>query len=138
MGVNVQPLCSCKSGAVCPLVWDPFDGRTILHGNDQYKVIKSIMFKFDHNHSIINYFHMKYCDGAPRLKQCSYNDIAYTTYTEMSMITMKTTVNSNHVHCICPATHIFIRNTTKFHQFDNGISAIITTHFCKLVSRSEN
>ena len=24
--------------SACPTAWDPFDGQTVVHGNDQYKV----------------------------------------------------------------------------------------------------
>lgn len=37
-GVNSQQTCHCPARQSCPLSWDPFDGQTIVHGNDQYKV----------------------------------------------------------------------------------------------------
>lgn len=37
-GVNSEQLCRCPDDVRCPLVWDPLDGRTVSHGNDQYKV----------------------------------------------------------------------------------------------------
>ncbi len=38
MGISSQPICRCKAGISCPLNWNPLDGRTVMHGNDQYKV----------------------------------------------------------------------------------------------------
>ena len=38
MGISSQPICKCKGPVQCPLIWNPMDGRTVSHGNDQYKV----------------------------------------------------------------------------------------------------
>ncbi|RWS26664.1 hypothetical protein B4U80_11591 [Leptotrombidium deliense] len=67
-GISTQEICRCSNGVTCPLVWDPLDSRTISHGNDQYK----------------------YCTEAPKLHPCTQDDVAFTTYTEMSSLTMET------------------------------------------------
>ncbi|CAG2175369.1 unnamed protein product, partial [Oppiella nova] len=109
MGISSQPLCKCRGGVQCPMMWNPMDGRTVSHGNDQYK----------------------YCNRAPRLNYCGKEEIVYTTYLETSMLTMRTLMNTNHIHCLCPAHHLFVRNDTKFHDLDDGTSIIGTTFQCK-------
>lgn len=37
-GINAMQTCRCRGQVSCPLAWDPYDGQTIVHGNDQYKV----------------------------------------------------------------------------------------------------
>lgn len=41
-GINREELCKCRHSR-CPLEWDPLDGRTIMHGFDQYKVCTLIV-----------------------------------------------------------------------------------------------
>ncbi|RWS10704.1 hypothetical protein B4U79_14835 [Dinothrombium tinctorium] len=114
-GISTQAICRCRNGITCPLVWDPFDSRTISHGNDQYK----------------------YCTEAPKLRPCTEDDMAFTTYTEMSSLTMETLVNNNQVHCHCPAKYLLVRNSTQFHEFNNVVSVIATTSLCKPPPRCE-
>jgi hypothetical protein len=115
MGISSQPICRCKAGISCPLNWNPLDGRTVMHGNDQYK----------------------YCNRAPKLNLCNKEEIVYTTYLETSMVTMKTLINTNHIHCYCPAYHLFIRNNTKFHDLEDGTTIIGTSFQCKPPPRCE-
>lgn len=77
---------------------------------------------------------LQYCDRAPKLNICSRDEIVYTTYMEMSMISMETLINTNHIHCLCPGTQLFIRNNTKFHDLEDGNTVIATSFQCKPVS----
>lgn len=76
----------------------------------------------------------QYCESAPILKPCAKDEIAYSTYMEMSMLTMDTLVNNNRLHCQCPGTHLLVRNNTKFLETEDGVSLITTTHKCSSVS----
>lgn len=108
-GVNSEQLCRCPDDVRCPLVWDPLDGRTVSHGNDQYK----------------------YCERSPRLSVCSTEEVVYSSYVEMSFATSGKLVNTAHVHCLCPPTHIFAQNQTKFHQYNNGVTSMAVSSLCK-------
>ncbi|XP_064456335.1 U-scoloptoxin(11)-Ssd3a-like [Ornithodoros turicata] len=106
-GVNAEPLCRCRAGNECPLVWDPLDGRTVSHGNDQYK----------------------YCERAPRLSTCTTEEVVYSSRSFIT--TSGSMANVVRIHCLCPPTHIFARNHTKFHQSDDGITSMVVTSLCK-------
>ncbi|XP_054168960.1 uncharacterized protein LOC128966170 [Oppia nitens] len=119
MGISWQPICRCRGGGhggsgggggvQCPMMWNPMDGRTISHGNDQYK----------------------YCNRAPILKHCGKDDIVYTSYLETSYLTMDINVNTNHIHCQCPGHHLFVRNGTTFDDIDDTTAIIATQYQCK-------
>ncbi|XP_022255206.1 protein giant-lens-like [Limulus polyphemus] len=109
-GWSYQELCSCQNGFSCPLVWNVRDGHTISHGNDQYK----------------------YCEEAPRLKLCTNKDVVYSNYLEMSDFTGETLTNTVRIHCKCPATHKFARNSSSFSQYEQGVTAISVKSHCKL------
>ncbi|KAI1303061.1 hypothetical protein HDE_02406 [Halotydeus destructor] len=66
---------------------------------------------------------------------CSKDEIAYTTYMEMSMVTMDTVANENRLHCQCPGNHIFVRNETKFLDTEDGMSIIATAYKCSFPPR---
>ena len=54
------------------------------------------------------------------------------------MVTFMTVVNTNHIHCLCPAHHLFVRNSTKFLDLEDGTSIIGTAFQCKPVSECNN
>ncbi|XP_023222211.1 uncharacterized protein LOC111623746 [Centruroides sculpturatus] len=107
-GVSSIELCRCPDES-CPLIWDLMDGRTIAHGNDQYK----------------------YCSSSPQLELCNTHDTVYSSYVEMSALTGQTLISNIYVHCVCPPTYLFTPNNTVFHQYQNGIMAIRTSYLCK-------
>ncbi|XP_076373349.1 U-scoloptoxin(11)-Sm5a-like isoform X2 [Tachypleus tridentatus] len=108
-GWSYQELCSCQNGFSCPLVWNGRDGHTISHGNDQYK----------------------YCEKAPRLKLCTNKGVVYSNYLEVSDFTGETLINTVRIHCKCPATYKFARNSTSFSQQAQGITTISVKSHCK-------
>ncbi|XP_077544281.1 U-scoloptoxin(11)-Sm5a-like isoform X1 [Haemaphysalis longicornis] len=108
-GINAEQLCRCPDGLTCPLDWDPLDGRTVSHGNDQYK----------------------YCRRAPRLQRCMRDEVVYSTSVQMLMLTGIKLENTARLYCSCPPTHVFYRNQTSHQQYDNGLTVIHVNTLCK-------
>lgn len=82
---------------------------------------------------VIGLISSQYCGRAPKVPMCGKDDLVYSSYMAMSMISMDTLMNTHRIHCLCPSSYLYIKNDTKFHDFDDGISVIGTTYQCKPV-----
>ncbi|XP_074594641.1 U-scoloptoxin(11)-Sm5a-like [Brevipalpus obovatus] len=114
-GINREELCKCRHSH-CPLEWDPLDGRTVMHGFDQYK----------------------YCHRAPILKPCSPGQLVYTWTMISHSSAPKVPLHSNQLHCLCPSNHIFQVNGTSQSELPEGYVMDTISYRCELPKYCES
>uniref|UniRef100_A0A646QCQ6 SLPTX11 n=1 Tax=Hemiscolopendra marginata TaxID=943146 RepID=A0A646QCQ6_9MYRI len=83
IGINVLKICECENGT-CPLLWNSTDGRSITHGNDQYK----------------------YCEAAPTdLSVCNSTQEAFYTKYLYDRKYGDILIWYSRIKCTCPKDH---------------------------------
>lgn len=107
-GLSKVRYCTCGDRLRCPMIWDPYDGQSITQGlSDQYK----------------------YCEAAPKLKQCSRgeHEVAYTSYKKYK--DDKVIFTEDILKCVCPAGHNYLDKKYNF-NFEGEFETVTVSYFC--------